>query len=86
MFAADGVGGRLWPAISSAILLAIRLCIIGSNSMPPARRFGVVKRSVASAACAVVNWDGAGGIQRANSFCCRDLSLPIRSQSTAQRS
>jgi hypothetical protein len=26
MFTADGVGGQLWPAISYAVLLAIRAC------------------------------------------------------------
>ena len=86
MFTADGVGGQLWPAISSAVLLAVRLCVVGWNCMPQARRFGVLKLSVASVAWAVVNRDGAGGVRRAKSFWCRVISLSVRSQRPAQRS
>jgi hypothetical protein len=78
LFTADGVGGHLLPAISSAVLLAIRLNVVGWNCMPPARGSGIVELSVASAACAVVIRDCAGGVRRAKSLWCRVISLSIR--------
>jgi hypothetical protein len=84
LFTADGAGGRLWSAASSVVLLAIRLSVVGWICMPPARGSGIVKLSVAYAACGVAIRDGVGGVRHAKSFWCRVISLSIRSQWPAQ--